>query len=180
MSFPLSLSEIIDCIVLAGPFAQVATATIAMLVAIQTFRHQKRQNTLSLINQNDGLANQVNTTLIQSAEGRATLGSMHDFIVGCPDDAILFMYLNYVHNTFRTWQIGVVSRQVWLDTLGSCVTLVGRLRRDQLERLLSRGYERAFQQSVLNGYDRAPPPADRTGVATLRPARSAKAAASAA
>ena len=56
-------------------------------------------------------------------------------------------------NTFRMKHIGAVSAQVWQDTLASCAAMMGRLRRDQLEQLLSRGYERAFQAAVLARYD---------------------------
>jgi hypothetical protein len=88
-------------------------------------------------------------------------------VVGCPDDAILFMYLNYVHNTFRTHQIGAVSAHVWRDTLASCVTMMGRLRRDQLEGLLSRGYEPAFKRAVLARYDAITLPPLTDAVTTL-------------
>ncbi len=65
------------------------------------------------------------------------------------------MYLNYVHNTYRMHQIGAVSDQVWEDTLGACAAMVGQLRREQVVRLLSRGYEAAFQSSVLAKFDAA-------------------------
>jgi hypothetical protein len=95
----------------------------------------------------------IPSAILQSEQAQQTFGKLHSFVVGCPDDAILFMYLNYVHNTFRTHQIGAVSAHVWRDTLASCVTMMGRLRRDQLEGLLSRGYEPAFKRAVLARYD---------------------------
>jgi hypothetical protein len=71
-----------------------------------------------------------------------------------PDDALLFMYLNYVNNTFRTHQIGAVRVHVWRDTLASCVAMMGRQRRDELEGFLSRGYEPALKRAeVLARYD---------------------------
>ena len=61
---------------------------------------------------------------------------------------------------------GAVSAQVWKDTLASCVTMMGRLRRDQLEGLLSRGYELEFKKAVLIRYDQmAPTPP--SGVVTV-------------
>ena len=120
---------------------QICTTLIAAVIGLVTFRYPKPQNALALINQNNALANLVNSTILQSEQAQQTLGKLHSFVVGCPDDAILFMYLNYVHNTFRMRQIGAVSAQVWRDTLASCVTIIGGLSRDQLERLLSRGYE---------------------------------------
>lgn len=136
-----------------GAACQVCTALIAAAIGLITFRYTRRQNALALINQNNTLANLVNQTIIESEQARQTLGRMQDFVVGCPDDAIIFMYLNYVHNTFRMRAIGAVSGQVWRDTLGSCVCMVAKLRRDQVVGLLSRGYEREFQLAVLSRYD---------------------------
>ena len=118
---------------LTGFICQICTTLIAAVIGLVTFRYTRRQNALTLINQNNSLANLVNSTILQSEQAQQTLGKLHSFVVGCPDDAILFMYLNYVHNTFRTHQIGAVSAHVWRDTLASCVTMMGRLRRDQLE-----------------------------------------------
>ena len=151
----LSLPDLHAAIQLFGTVCQVCTAFIAAAVGVVTYRYTRRQSALALINQNNALANLVNTTIIQSEPARATLGKLQDFIVGCPDDAVLFMYLNYVHNTYRMHTIGAVSIQVWRDTLGSCGAMVAGLRRDQLERLLQRGYESAFQQAVLAQYDAA-------------------------
>ncbi len=147
---------------LIGFICQICTAFIAAVIGMVTFRYTKRQNALTLINQNNSLANLVNLAILQSEHARQTLGKLHNFVVGCPDDAILFMYLNYVHNTFRTYQIGAVSAHVWQDTLTSCVATVRRLRRDQLEGLLSRGYEPAFKRAVLARYDAIAVPAAET------------------
>src|SRR3954451_1771826 len=143
-----------------GTVCQMCTAVIAAGIGVVTFRYTKRQSALALINQNNTLANLVNTTIIQSEQARATLGKLHDFVVGCPDDAVLFMYLNYVHNTYRMHQIGAVSGQVWRDTLAACLGMMGRLRRDQVAALLARGYETGFQPAVLSGYDSRAPKAD--------------------
>ena len=69
------------------------------------------------------------------------------------EDAVLFIYLNYVHNTYRTFRVGVIAEQIWTDTLESCATLMAGLQRTQVEALLSRGYERRFQDLVLARYD---------------------------
>lgn len=155
----------------ASPIFQMVTAVIAVVIGVMTFRYTRRQSALALINQNNTLANLVNTTVIQSAEAREAMGRLHDPIVGCPDDAVLFMYLNYVHNTYRTWRVGAISIQVWRDTLGSCATTMSRLERRQVERLLARGYEAAFKAAVLARYDEMTAPATAT-VTTLvcRPA----------
>lgn len=137
----------------SGALCQITTAFIAAIIGILTFQNNRRQNHLSLINQNNTLANLVNTTVIHSPEARDAIGNLRDCVVGCPDDAILFMYLNYVHNTYRTYRIGAVGRQVWLDTLGSCAVTISRLQRNQVERLLERGYEAAFRQAVLARFD---------------------------
>ena len=71
------------------------------------------------------------------------------------------MYLNYVHNTFRMRRIGAVTNQVWQDTLTAATMLLSKLSRDQVERLLARGYERQFQLDVLARFD-ATMPAQRT------------------
>ena len=138
---------------ITGTLCQMCTALIAAVIGIITFRYTRRQNALSLINHNNALANLVNSTILQSEQAQQTLSRLHNFVVGCPDDAILFMYLNYVHNTFRMHQIGAVSGQVWRDTLASCARMMSRLGRSQLEGLLSRGYERAFQLAVLARHD---------------------------
>ena len=64
-----------------------------------TFRYTKRQNALTLINQNNSLANLVSSTILQSEQAPADARKAASFVVGCPDDAILFLYLNY--NTFQ-------------------------------------------------------------------------------
>ena len=148
------LTALIHC---AGSFCQVGTALIAATIGAVTYRYTRRQSALALISQNNALANLVNTTIINSQEARATFAKLQDVIVGCPDDAVLFMYLNYVHNTYRMRLIGTVSAQVWNDTLAACVVMVGRLRREQAVALLSRGYEAGFQHAVLSGYDRRAP-----------------------
>ena len=66
------------------------------MIGLVTFRYTRRQNALTLINQNNSLANLVNSTILQSEQAGQTLGKLHSFVVGCPDDAILFMYLNYI------------------------------------------------------------------------------------
>ncbi len=164
MLTPQMLTELSGSIQTIGSLCQMSTAVIAAAIGLVTFRYTRRQNALALINQNNALANLVNSTIIQSEPARETLGKLHEFVVGCPDDAILFMYLNYVHNTFRMYGIGAVSPQVWNDTLESCANMVGRLRRDQVQRLLSRGYEQRFQAAVLARYDAVtrPPGAERS------------------
>ena len=164
-----SLAELSAAIHLLGSVCQMSTALIAVTIAVVTFRYTKRQSTLALLSQNNSLANLVNSTIIQSEQAQETFNKLHDFIVGCPDDAVLFMYLNYVHSTFRMHQIGAVSAQVWRDTLASCVTKVGRLRRDQLEVLLSRGYELAFQAAVLARYDEVAPCLGTGAAVSLHP-----------
>ena len=120
-----------------------------------TFHYTQRQNALTLINHNNSLANLVNRTVIDSAQARDVLGQLQDSIVGFPDDAVILMYLNYVHSTYRMSEIGAVSSQVWQDTLSSCLAVIGKLRRDQVVRLLARGYESRFQAAVLARYDAA-------------------------
>lgn len=164
----------------AGSLCQMATAVIAVAVGVCTFRFTKRQNFLSLVNQSNNLANMVNTTLIGSPQAREALGKLQDTIVGYPDDAILFMYLNYVHNTYRTYRIGAVSRQVWMDTLASCAGMMARLNRGQVEQLLGRGYEAAFGVAVLARYDAIRAAAAQTAgysdVDTIKPFRRPQAA----
>src|SRR3954451_331318 len=156
-----------------GTVCQMCTAVIAAGIGVVTFRYTKRQSALALINQNNTLANLVNTTIIQSEQARATLGKLHDFVVGCPEDAVLFMYLNYVHNTYRMHEIGAVSDQVWRDTLAACGNMVGRLRRQQVERLHARGYEAKFGQQVLARYDEVAPAQGSEVLPTIRPRRKA-------
>src|SRR4051794_3207494 len=167
-----SLDDLIALIHCAGSFCQVGTALIAATIGAVTYRYTRRQSALALISQNNALANLVNTTIINSREARDVFGKLQDVIVGCPDDAVLLMYLNYVHNTYRMHRIGAVSAQVWRDTLNSCTAMVGRLRREQVQALLSRGYEAGFQAAVLTGYDRlAPRPATEAAVLTKLPRR---------
>lgn len=153
MTAPLPLSDFCEIMRMVGALCQVCTALTAASIGLMTFRYTKRQSALTLINHNNALANLVNTTVIQSEQARETLGKLQDPIVGCPDDAVLFMYLNYVHNTYRMHRIGAVTEQVWQDTLGACAGMVSRLRREQVVRLLSRGYEAEFQSSVLARFD---------------------------
>ncbi|MBV8915524.1 MAG: hypothetical protein JOZ05_21115 [Acetobacteraceae bacterium] len=171
MSLLSSVEDLPTAFQLVGTLCQMGTAVIAAGIGVVTFRYTKRQSALSLINQNNTLANLVNQTLINSEDARDTLGKLHDFIVGCPDDAVLFMYLNYVHNTYRMHQIGAVSLQVWRDTLAACGNMVGRLRREQLELLLSRGYEARFGAAVLARYDEMAPTRNTEALATIRPRR---------
>ena len=147
--------DLFECIQFAGSVGQVSTAVLAAGIAVRTFRHQRQQAALNLINGTNTLANLVNTTVIQSPEARAAFGRLQDPIVGVADDAILFMYLNYVHNTFRTFKAGAVTPAVWSDTLDSCAGMTARLQRTQLERLLARGYEMEFRAQVLARHDRA-------------------------
>ena len=81
---------------LTGFICQICTTLIAAVIGLVTFRYTRRQNALTLINQNNSLANLVNSTILQSEQAGQTLGKLHSFVVGCPDDAILFMYLNYI------------------------------------------------------------------------------------
>ena len=164
--------DLIAAIQFAGSLCQVGTALIAAAIGVVTFRYTKRQSALVLINQNNALANLVNTTVINSEPARNALGKLQDCIVGCPDDAVLFLYLNYVHNTYRMHEIGAVGAQVWRDTLAACAGTMGGLRRDQVERLLARGYETRFQEAVLARHDdaRASQSAnDKQVLTTLRP-----------
>lgn len=165
MTAPSLPADLVGIAQFAGLLCQMITAVIAVAIAVVTFRFTRRQNTLTLINQNNTLANLVNATLIQSPEARAALGKLHNFVVGCPDDAVLFMYLNYVHNTYRTYAVGAISEQVWADTLASCATMMSRLQRSQVEQLLSRGYEAPFRAALLARYDQAAPRRDADNVA---------------
>ena len=153
MAAPTTPIEVLELLQVLSTAFQICTALIAVSIAVMTFRYTKRQSALTLINHNNQLANLVNSTIINSEEAREALGKLQSVIVGCPDDAVLFMYLNYVHNTYRMRRIGAVSPQVWKDTLASCVKMVSRLRREQLVLLLSRGYEGEFQSSVLARFD---------------------------
>src|SRR3954463_537251 len=145
---PIIIDDLPSAFQVVGTLCQMGTAVIAASIGVVTFRYTKRQSALSLINQNNTLANLVNQTIINSEQARETLGKLHDFIVGCPDDAVLFMYLNYVHNTYRMHHIGAVSTQVGQDTLAACGNMIGRLRREQVEKLLARGYEAKFSADV--------------------------------
>lgn len=158
------LAGVADALQLVGPACQMMTAAVAAAIGIITYRYTRRQNALTLINHNNMLANLMNSTIIQSEEARQALRRLHDPVVGCPDDAVLFIYLNYVHNTFRMHRIGAVTAQVWRDTLAACVAMTCRLNPDQLERLLSRGYEDGFRTALLAGHA-------KTAAPRLRPAR---------
>ena len=149
-----SSADILDVLPLIGTVCQMCTAMIAVAVGVVTFRYTKRQSALTLVNHNNGLANAVNSMVVASPEARSVLGKLQDPIVGSPDDAVLFMYLNYVHNTYRMRQIGAVTPQIWQDTLGACASTLRGLRREQIERLLARGYEAQFQKEVLRQVDR--------------------------
>ena len=142
-----------DFVSTIGTVLQGSITVIAAMVAVMTYRYTRRQTALALINTNTNLANLVNSTVIGSEPARRTFASLQEPIVGTPDDALLFMYVNYVHNAFRMYRHGAVSRQVWTDTLGSCAGMLGRLRREQVQRLLSRGYEKSFQKAVLARWD---------------------------
>ena len=152
--------DLLAMLPLISTVCQMCTAMIAVTVGVITFQYTKRQSAMTLINHNNTLANAVNTTLISSAEARGALSRLQNPIVGTPDDAVLFMYLNYVHNAFRMRQIGAVSAQVWQDTLGACVTLLRGLQREQVVRLVGRGYEARFQADVLQRFDETVPPND--------------------
>ena len=154
----------------AGSIGQLLTAGIALSIGIATFRHQRRQNRMSLINESNALANLVNATIINQPGACAVLARLRDPIVGCPDDAVLFMYLNWAHNIWRNYKVGAMRPQVWEDTLAGCVGTLAGLRRDQVVRLVSRGYERKFQDAVLARYDAAATarPVEVTEVATLK------------
>jgi hypothetical protein len=169
----LWLEDLPSAFQFVGTLCQMCTAVIAASIGVVTFRYTKRQSALALINQNNTLANLVNQTVINSDHARETIGRLHDFIVGCPDDAVLFMYLNYVHNTYRMHQIGAVSDQVWRDTLTACGNMVGRLRREQVEKLLSRGYEAKFGAAVLARFDHLAPLLGSDVLTTIRPRRKA-------
>jgi hypothetical protein len=158
MPFATSFDDLLTEIQLVGTMCQMLTALVAVSIAAVTFRYTRRQSALTLINHNNQLANLVNTTIIHSEAAREALGKLNGFVLGCPDDAVMLMYLNYVHNTYRMRLIRAVSEQVWQDTLASCLAMVARLRRDQLERLLSRGYEAAFQQAILARHAEIPAP----------------------
>ena len=110
----ISTLPLVADIQVVGATFQMATAVIAAIIGMITFRYTKRQSALALINENNSLANLVNATILQSEQARETLGRLHNFVVGCADDAILFMYLNYVHNT-----------------LTMCTTLSGCTRSEQ-------------------------------------------------
>jgi hypothetical protein len=151
----LEIADVTLSLESVGSICQMLTAVIVAAVGVITYRHTRRQGALTLINHNNALANLMNSTIIASADARAALGRLHDPIVGCPDDAVLFIYLNYVHNTYRMHCMGAVSAQVWRDTLASCVATTRRLRPDQLQRLLSRGYELKFRSALLTEHARA-------------------------
>ena len=153
----------------AGSAGQLLTAGIAVLIAVATFRHQRQQSRRALINESNALANLVNATLVAQPAACAVLGRLQTPIVGCPDDAVLFMYLNWVHNTWRNRQAGAVGEQVWQDTLAGCTGTLLRLRRDQVARLLARGYEAGFQAAVLARHDAA----KAAGPALVEPLRQA-------
>lgn len=163
----IALHDLSAVLQTAGSVGQLLTAGIAASIAVATFRHQRRQSRMALINESNALANQVNTVMINHPAACAALGRLQDPIVGCPDDAVLFMYLNWAHNIWRTRSVGAVSEQVWQDTLAGCIRTVERLRRDQLARLLARGYERAFQDAVLARYDAKVKP-DMAEIAVLK------------
>ena len=99
------------------------------------------------------MANAVNSTIITAPEACAAFSRLQDVIIGAQDDAVMFMYLNYVHNTFRMRQIGAVSERVWQDTLRSCTSVVSKLPREQVRRFLARGYEPGFQSAILARFD---------------------------
>ncbi len=165
----LTLHDLSALLQTAGSVGQLLTAGIAVSIAVATFRHQRRQSRMSLINESNALANLVNTTVVNQPAACAVLGRLQDPIVGCPDDAVLFMYLNWAHNIWRTRSVGAISEQVWQDTLAGCIRTLARLRRDQVARLLARGYERGFQDAVLARHDAARPSCVAE-VATLRQA----------
>ena len=73
---------------LTGFICQICTTLIAAVIGLVTFRYTRRQNALTLINQNNSLANLVNSTILQSEQAQQTLGKLHSVVVGCPDDAI--------------------------------------------------------------------------------------------
>ena len=71
----LFTAELASHLQLLGTICQAGTAIIAATIGVITYRYTRRQSALSLINQNNGLANLVNSTIIQSEAARATLGN---------------------------------------------------------------------------------------------------------
>ena len=59
---------------LTGFICQICTTLIAAVIGLVTFRYTRRQNALTLINQNNSLANLVNSTILQSEQAQQTLG----------------------------------------------------------------------------------------------------------
>ena len=164
----IALHDLSAILQTAGSIGQLLTAGIALSIGIATYRHQRRQNRMSLINESNALANHVNATVINHPAACAVLGRLRDPIVGCPDDAVLFMYLNWAHNVWRTYKVGAMRPQVWQDTLAGCVGTLSSLRRDQVVRLVPRGYERGFQNAVLGRYDAAETARPEAEVTTLK------------
>lgn len=160
----------LEALPLISTVCQMATALIAVSIATVTYRYTKRQSALNLISQNNAMANAVNSTIIAAPEACATFSRLQNVIIGAQDDAVMFMYLNYVHNTFRMRQIGAVSERIWQDTLGSCTAVVAKLPRDQVQRFLARGYEPAFQTAVLGRLDAVPARNDNVLPMVKRPA----------
>ena len=70
----LFTAELTSHLQLFGTICQAGTAVIAAMIGVIAYRDTKRQSALSLINQDNGLANLVTSTIIQSEAARATLG----------------------------------------------------------------------------------------------------------
>ncbi len=89
----------------------LATASAAVAIAIRAHMFAKRQTDLTLVNQNNSMANEFNQMMVNSESARQIMSKFRTPIIGSPHDAIMFMYLNYVHNAYRTNKTGANVRQ---------------------------------------------------------------------
>lgn len=127
----------------AVPALKAVTTWIEAAVSGVTPRHQRR---LAPLHGGGALTRLASATAAAPARP-------HGPMPGNPDEAALLTCLASVHDAWRNRQARVIRDQVWRNALTGCEDMLVRLRRDQVERLLSRGYDRRFQTAVLVRYD---------------------------
>jgi hypothetical protein len=136
-----------------GAAGQAVTALLALLIALMTYRYTKRQNTITLIKYLNDMVNDFNKAVIGSEAAQHVVSGLRQPIVNQPDDSIVFLYLNFLHTSFRMAAAGLIESGLSDATMANGVHYLIKLKRDEIERFLSRGYEPAFRAAVLKSYD---------------------------
>jgi len=137
---------------MVGALGQIMTALVATYVAYITYRYTKRQSNATIIKNLNDMVNEFNKACMLETNKEA-VAIFRKSIIDPSTDALVFIYLNFLHTTHAMHRGKLIANDSYLSTMTNGISFLQNIDKGDLEKFLSRGYEYDFKEKVLEMFN---------------------------